>query len=153
MSDLSFLGTGIKFPFQFSLVSGGVTQSSSTTTSSGIAHVAQSIYQIILTAIGERVGRRKWGSRVNSLLLRPQNTAAFIDAMRVAVENHEKRAFIPINGIESEEGGITGQVIISVTFEIIGTNVVGNMVFPFYLQTDAASPPAIGFVSSLLQAS
>lgn len=147
MADLSFLGKGIKFPFSFSVTNGGVAPSTSTSTSEGVAHVAQSIYQIVLTGVKQRFMRRSFGSRVRGQLLKPQEPERFVQELTVAVAREERRA--RIKRVSTEAGGISGVVTITVDFIINSTNVEGNLVFPFYLQTEAENPPAIGFLSSL----
>jgi phage baseplate assembly protein W len=86
--------TGISFPFRFS-PSGGVTVS--TTSPSNFAHIRESIEQIILTEVGERV-MEDFGAKLKNRIFDPiddlSDESAVLHSIRRAIERHEKRVEI-----------------------------------------------------------
>jgi uncharacterized protein len=152
MVDTTFLGKGLKFPFQFTQGTGGTLDSVSTTISEGVEHISQAIVQIIKTRIGERVMRRSFGSNLGDLVFEPNDPAIIaeiLDEIKTAIRLYEPRVILPVNGLKIVGGSKeTGRVEIQVKFTIIGSNVEGNFVYPFYLQTPGGGVNPTGLISS-----
>jgi phage baseplate assembly protein W len=139
--NVDILGKGWRFPFAITKRKGGPGTSASLSESEGIEHVKESIRQILGTPIGSRVMRRDFGSRLRQIVFEPNDST--LDTLiehyvREAIERWEKRVIVgPVTVIHAEREA--GKVEIGVQFRIIQTNVVGNLVYPFYL-TGAARP-------------
>lgn len=136
-ANRNFLGAGVAFPFSFSSSTGGVFVGRSITESEGIAHVTQSIIQILGTALGARIMRRDFGSMFRSLIMQPNDPQMdlMLDyAVRTAITKWEPRVTVgPITVDRSEKE--LGRLDITVSFTILKTNTPSNLVFPFYLST------------------
>lgn len=52
----------------------------------GIAHLRQSIRDVLTTQVGTRVGRREYGSRLPELVDRPMSAALLVDVYAAAAE-------------------------------------------------------------------
>lgn len=52
----------------------------------GIAHVRQSVRDVLLTRVGTRVGRREYGSELMGLVDRPATPALFVDLYAATAE-------------------------------------------------------------------
>ena len=151
MSNLKFLGKGLQYPFIFAS-SGGAKPSSSATESEGIEHVKQALIQVLKTSIGERVMKRDFGSSLQQLVFQPQQQlllTQIVNAVKTAVETWEKRVIVKeIKVLELNPKD--GKIEISISFKIISTNVEGNLVYPFYLQSPEKNviPPPSGVVEA-----
>ncbi|MFC1707095.1 GPW/gp25 family protein [Planctomycetota bacterium] len=135
-ANVDFLGKGWRFPFAITKRKGGTGTSASASESDGIAHVKESIRQILGTPIGSRVMRRDFGSRLRQIVFAPNDST--IDTLvehyvREAIERWEKRVVLgSVTVVHSERH--LGRVEIGIQFRIVRTNASGNLVFPFYLQ-------------------
>lgn len=133
--SIDILGKGWRFPFAITKRKGGTGTSASLSESAGIEHVKESIRQILGTPVGSRVMRRDFGSRLRQIVFEPNDST--IDTLvehyvREAIERWEKRVVVgPVTVVRSERG--QGRVEIDVQFRIIRTNVVGNLVYPYYI--------------------
>ena len=141
-APVDILGKGWRFPFAITRRKGGPGTSASLSQSEGIEHVAESIRQILGTEIGSRVMRRDFGSRLRQIVFQPND--ATIDTLvehyvREAIERWEKRVVVGAVTVVHDEREL-GKVEIGVEFRIIQTNVVGNLVFPYYLAGAAGAP-------------
>jgi phage baseplate assembly protein W len=134
----SFLGKGLKYPFQFTMRTGGVYKGTSVSNSDQERHIEESLMQIWNTMVGSRVIRRDFGSLLKSIVFDPNDVTLDVQfdyMIRRAIETWEPRVII---------GPITidrtfwkeGQVEIGVSFRIIRTNSVRNLVFPYFLSED-----------------
>lgn len=131
------LGRGWRFPFAITGRKGGTGTSPTVSESEGVEHIRQSIQQILGTPIGSRVVRRDFGSRLQSVVFEPNDPTIAVEVehyVREAIERWEKRVVLgPVTVVHSERE--LGRVEIGIQFRIIQTQVEGNMVFPYYLQT------------------
>ena len=80
-------------------------------TLSGLAHLRQSVRDILTTPIGTRVMRRDYGSRLYRLVDAPMNDATRLDMMAAtyeALETWEPRLTVDLVSVEMPEpGGVT----------------------------------------------
>lgn len=133
-----FLGRGFRFPFQFSPRTGGVFRGLAVAQTNDERHIEESIMQILGTMIGSRFMRRNFGSDMRGIVFGPNDPRldAFLDwTIRNAIETWEPRVIVGQILIDRTEKGL-GRLEVGVTFTIIKTNVVRNLVFPFYLSVD-----------------
>lgn len=96
----------------------------------GVTSVKQSIASILETPVGERYFNRSWGSNVNLLQFHPIDEVLFSllnHHIRDALNKFEKR--IRVIGIECKQNVNT--VNCNITYEILESNQLDNLVFPF----------------------
>lgn len=137
MTIRDFIGRGFRFPFAFSTVTGGVEVQDSTSEEEQVDMICQSIRQILGTRVGERVMRRDFGSRLGDLVFEPLDTAIAEEAayyVREAIEKWEKR--VSDLTVSWEIYPREQVLILDIGFVIAGTNVRGNLVYPFYFGAD-----------------
>lgn len=82
-----------------------------------IEHIRQSIADILLTPIGERVMRREYGSEIFRLMDAPMNGATRLRIMAatvMAIINWEPR--VKVTALDMEET-FAGEMILSIAFE------------------------------------
>ena len=135
------IGYGLKYPDCFNSPSG------STQINGGLERINQSIYLILSTKVGTRFFLPEFGSMLHELVFEP-NDVLFRDLARLyvlqALHNWEPR----INNIEVDVKIIEKEntVPISIRYNLINTNVVGNYIYPFNRQIYEISsytpPPA-----------
>lgn len=133
MNDLpvvqDFIGTGWKFPVEFSRETGTVEMLF------GEADIKSSLDILFATSMGERVMRPDYGSSLSAFLFASMNTATltYMEAMiRKAILFHEPRIkadVVEITTAQLEEGRID----INVSYTIMITNNRYNYVYPFYV--------------------
>jgi phage baseplate assembly protein W len=127
----AILGKGFAFPFAFDADTGGVAQSE------GLPHVSESLEQIIGTVVGERLYARGFGSRTQTVLFEPTDPA-----LVTLLEHYIQESAIKFEPrVEVLELSITipgnrNMLLVSLTYRVIQTNVVDNLVYPFYLSPD-----------------
>jgi len=88
---------------------------------SGLAHLRQSVRDILTTPIGTRVMRRDYGSRLYRLVDAPMNDATRLDMMAAtyeAIETWEPRLELDAIAVEMPE---PGGVVISVFGQYVPT--------------------------------
>lgn len=124
-----FLGQGLKYPFQFSAVSGGAE--TSTATAPQHAHLHESMRQILGTRRGERFMRPEFGSRLDELLFEG-NDAILSGLLRHEIVDALTRWEPRIVVTDVEITPDAHQLTIDVRYQIIASQVAGNYVFPFY---------------------
>jgi len=81
----------------------------------GIAHLKQSIRDILVTPIGSRVMRRDYGSRLFELIDAPINSALIMEiiaATAEALKRWEQRIIVQKVAVESAR---PGQVVLTIT--------------------------------------
>jgi phage baseplate assembly protein W len=134
----SFLGRGWGFPMRFTQRTGGVFRGTSVTITDEYKHIEESISQILSTVVTSRVIRRDFGSILRGIVFDPNDVTLDVQfdyMIRKAIETWEPRVII---------GPITidrtfwqdGQLEIGITFRVIKTNVVRNLVWPFFLSEE-----------------
>lgn len=132
-----FLGKGWAFPFRFSSV-GRVRKIVGITPAESIEKVKMSISQILGTRLGSRVIDRDWGSDLREIVFEPigEATATRLRlAVSEAIERLERRVQL-ISVSVSLERAREGILETSVRFRIAGTQLTGNLVYPFYITPD-----------------
>jgi len=133
-----FLGTGWRFPIR-------PNATGAFAWSSGEQKVAESIWLVLSTALGERVMRPRVGCAVHDLLF-----AGDTSATRAAVAHHAREALvtweprIDVLDVRVEDGGEVGAVlVVFVDYRIRANNAVHNLVYPLYA-TEGVSAAAAG---------
>lgn len=97
--------------------------------------VAQSIWTILATAPGERVGQPQFGCGIHDLVFAPSGagTAALVaEQVRGALEEWEPR--IELLGVQVESRPAELMLMIRVDYRLRAAPGVHNLVFPFYLE-------------------
>jgi phage baseplate assembly protein W len=97
--------------------------------------VAQSIWSILATAPGERVGQPQYGCGIHDLVFGPggSDVAAVVsDAVRNALELWEPR--IDVITIDVDSVPQQSLMLISIDYRLRAAPGISNLVFPFYLQ-------------------
>lgn len=125
-----FLGSGIKFPFQFDQHTGGIAESSTHD------HIHESIFQILGTNIGERFMRPDFGSKLDRLIFEKNDHVLrglirhyVIDAIR----KWEKRVIITdVAFDDSPQYKDQNMLPVQISYRVIQTQMQGNLVYPFY---------------------
>jgi hypothetical protein len=102
-------------------------------------NVAQSVELLLRTRAGERLMRPEFGTTAPSMVFdadSEQNLFRLEQALSDAVRRWEPR--VEVDQVQAERdpaGG--GRVTVTVTYRILRTNSVRNLVFPYYLQSGA----------------
>jgi phage baseplate assembly protein W len=123
-----FLGSGWRFPIlpDASGALGWVA---------GDDNVEQSLQILLMTALGERVMRSDFGTRLPSLVFAPGSTqylSLLETAVTEAVTNWEPR--IDLNSVSAEADATDPfKVVVSISYTVRQTNTSNNLVFPYYL--------------------
>ncbi len=99
-------------------------------------NIEESILIILGTALGERVMRPDFGCAIHDLVFAPNNSnthGLIIYYVTEALNKWEPR--IQALGVDCELGpGQGNRVNVSIEYQVIATNNVYNLVYPFYLQ-------------------
>lgn len=131
-----FLGCGISFPFRFS--GGHLAQSGGVRDSDAIQHVKESLQQILGTAIGERVMRRAFGASLHGMVFQPNDPRldTWLDfTIRQSIQRWEPRVEVGriiVDRMDYKKGVL----LLRIEFRIIRTNVIGNFVWPYYINPE-----------------
>ena len=131
------LGKGWAFPFRFSSV-GRVSKLTGTAPSESVEKVKMAIEQILGTRIGSRVIDRRFGSNLRGIVFEPIDELTVINlraAIIDAIERFEFRAIVTRVEI-SIANASAGVIEADISFRITGTQIEGNLVFPFYITPD-----------------
>ncbi len=131
MADKEHLGKGWRFPVAINLT-GGVA------TSSLDESVRQSIFVILGTAPGERVGRAEFGCLIHNLVFAPCTpmTGALAEHyIEEALLKFEPR-IQAVQCAASPNADDASRLDIDITYQLRGENHARNMVYPFYLEQD-----------------
>src|SRR5262245_20895008 len=130
----NFLGRGWAFPIQ-------PDATGSLRYAEGQAHVEQSLKILLLTSLGERVMRPDLGCEAPRLVFSPgsvQYLRLLETSVREAVRDWEPR--VEIEDVQAEVSPDSeNSVVVHIAYKIRGSNVRGNLVFPFYLGFEAVS--------------
>lgn len=131
------LGTGWAFPFRFSAL-GRVSKLTGITPAESVEKVKMAIEQILGTRIGSRFIDRSFGSNLRGIVFEPIDELTvgnFRAAIVDAIERFEFRAIV--TRVEISIGRAADGVIeADIAFRIIGSQLEGNLVFPFYITPD-----------------
>lgn len=133
MSEGDFRGSGWRFPIQpgadGSLGYIGLDD-----------NVAQSVELLLRTAAGERLMRPEFGTTAPSMVFdadSEQNLFQLEQALSDAVRRWEPR--VEVEQVQAErDSAREGRVAVTVTYRVLRTNTVRNLVFPYYLLSGAA---------------
>lgn len=129
----AFLGTGLAFPLRLSL-QGGIQLSAAA------QDVEEAIWIILRTGIGERVYRPNFGSRLADLAFAPLNTSTLLrirSYVREALEIWEPR--IDLTEVRADPDPVAGRIDIVIDYRLKGTPDPRSLVYPFYLNPQAAA--------------
>jgi phage baseplate assembly protein W len=122
-----FLGTGWRFPIR-------PNAAGSLMWSSGEQKVAESIWLVLSTALGERMMRPRFGCGVHDLLFDGDTNAtraAAAHSVREALTTWEPR--VDVLDVRVEEGGGAGtRLVVFVDYRVRSNNAVHNLVYPLY---------------------
>lgn len=127
----SFLGKGLKFPFQVNSV-GGLGMSA------GPANIEESIRCIVGTAVGERVMRPEFGCRIHEFVFHPNSpsTAGMVEFyVREALHKWEPRIENIVVDAAPDQHEIS-KLNVNIRYRVRSTNQDRNMVYPFYLRRE-----------------
>jgi uncharacterized protein len=101
--------------------------------------VAQSIWTILATAPGERVGQPEFGCGIHELVFAPSDggtAAAVSELVRTALTVWEPR--IDLTGVRVEPQPAQARLLIRVDYRLRAAPGAFNLVFPFYLEAAPA---------------
>ena len=123
-----FLGTGWKFPLQVT-PGGKIAQAHSE------QRIEESIYLILSTAKGERAMLPEFGCGIHELVFAPNNSTTLsvvTHMVREALVAFEAR--IDLIDVKAETAPEQPNLLlIRVSYQVRGTNAMGNLVYPFYI--------------------
>lgn len=124
-----FLGSGFSYPVRVS-VQGGIQLSAAE------QDIAEAIWIILRTEVGERVYRPTFGCRLSELTFAPMNTRTLF-LMRLYVEEALRlwEPRIVVEEVRADPDPVSGRVDLVIDYRIRQTNSPANMVYPFYLMT------------------
>lgn len=129
MDSAAYIGTGWKFPPEFSKADYGAVMVS------GPEDIRESLYVLLFTLQGERVMLPEYGSGLNPMLYENLNNSLIHlmkDKINQAILYYEPRIVVDDIAITTDPG-TTGMVWIDITYTISVSNERANMVYPFYL--------------------
>jgi phage baseplate assembly protein W len=125
----SFLGVGWKFPVDLDLRKGVAM-------SQYEENIEESIMIILGTFLGERVMRPDFGCRIHELIFAPNNPTThglLIAYVEEALIKWEPR-IQNIKIIPKTDEYDPARIYVEINYQVIATNNVYNLVYPFYLQ-------------------
>jgi len=126
MIDKTFMGKGVSLSFD-------VDNSGALKMSSVEELIQESIFIILSTKIGERVMNYNFGCKIHELMFELNNpktharARAYVDE---AIKSWEPRVEVTKITVESFA---KNELMIDIDYYILETNVVDNLVYPFYL--------------------
>ncbi len=124
----SFLGTGWRFPLQFSKTSRTVEMLSDED------DIQNSLQILLSTRIGERIMQPAYGCNMDVLLFEAINESLITyikDLVFTAIYYFEPR--ISPDNVTVETTDTDGLIQVNVAYTVRSTNTRQNLVFPFYL--------------------
>lgn len=124
----SFLGTGWKFPLQFTKATGTAEMLSDED------DIQNSLQVLLSTRVGERIMQPSYGCNMDVLLFEAINESLITyvkDLVFTAIYYYEPR--INPENVTVEATEEEGMVLVNVEYTIRTTNSRHNLVFPFYL--------------------
>ncbi|MDR2157586.1 MAG: GPW/gp25 family protein [Clostridiales Family XIII bacterium] len=128
-TNKSFLGSGMKFPPQANNATGRFA------VSEGAQSVKESVYLILMTAIGERELEPQFGSRLSRYAFMDVNLTN-LNIMRHDITDLILAQEPRISDVDVEIDATSGEdrLIVNIQYRIAQTNAADNFVFPFYLK-------------------
>ena len=126
----SILGTGWTFPPTFSRVTASVDMAS------GDLDVRQSLWNLLGTALGERILLPEYGCAIWRLAFQNVSTGfktQVAEAVRQAILSWEPRIDVGEVAV-TDDATNSGLVLISISYTLRQTNSRSNLVYPFYLR-------------------
>lgn len=125
-----FLGSGMKFPPKINPATGRFE------VVSGAASVKESVYLILMTQKTERWIRPEFGSSLmNYTFMNTNTTVLNMMAREIAGDLMHQEPRISDVEVKIDAKSKPGCLIIYIGYRIRETNVIDNLVFPFYLNT------------------
>ncbi len=97
-------------------------------------NIAESIYLILTTRLGERVYRPNFGSRLSELVFAPMNSQTLLLTrlyVEEAVRQWEPR--IELDGVFTEPDPLRGRLDITIRYHLKDSHDSRSLVYPFYL--------------------
>lgn len=130
-----FLGTGWGFDF----ASGGVglDANAKVLEASGESKIRQSIWILLSTALGERIGRPDFGCGIHDLVFATRTAGTMRDitnAIKEAITRWEPRVSLEGVSARPHPADPLG-ILVDVQYIVRSTNTRANLVYPFYLST------------------
>lgn len=126
----AYLGRGWSFPVRLHEKEGTISFSEHE------RDVQESIWIILSTRKGERVMRPDFGCGIHDLVFEVINTTTMTEIeteVREALAEFEARIDV-MRVAATSNGGVDGQLRISIDYIIRGTNNQLNLVYPFYIR-------------------
>lgn len=127
-SQLQIIGSGIQYPNPFNQSTGGVS------VSTGEDRINQSLSLILSTPVGTRIFNPLFGSNLKSALFENLvDTSLLTVYIQDAISQWEKR--IAVTSIQVVQDSFNPhQYNVSISYNIVSTNVSGSYVYPFFTQ-------------------
>ncbi|MBP3196178.1 MAG: GPW/gp25 family protein [Butyrivibrio sp.] len=132
MDMFSNLGQSMKFPPQVDPATGRFVLSS------GRDSVRESLYLILMTAVGERIMNPDFGTKMMSYTFMDTSLTMlniFISELKNTILEQETR--ISEVDIDIDADSKEGALIINIDYYLVDSNFMDNFVFPFYLNNEA----------------
>jgi phage baseplate assembly protein W len=128
MSDMGFLGSGMRFPPRVNQGTGRFE------VSAGERSVKESVYLILMTQLGERWLEPEFGSKLTSYAF-GNTSVTDLAVMRRDIQStlSTQEPRVKEVNVDLSPTQTDGKLIVDITYTVIGTNVRDNFVFPFYL--------------------
>ena len=133
--DQGFLGNGWAYDLSGNGV--GLDGTGRIAEAGGQDDISQSIWLILGTARGERVGRPDFGCGIYDLVFSPQSagtTGSIVAAVSDALSQWEPRINLLDVSVEPHPDAPNG-LLVEIQYEVAATNSRFNLVYPFYLST------------------
>ena len=137
-ASAQFLGTGWKFPPEFS------KESSAVGLVSGAEDINESLWILLSTSPGERVMVPEFGCALWRMVFEQLDLTTMAEMQEVvstAIVNWEPRITVDSVVVEADPK-VAGLVHINVAYTIRATNSRSNLVYPFYANEATIAPPA-----------
>ncbi len=132
MTDL--IGSGISFPLR-------ADQRGALALAHGVDDIEQAIALILGTAPGERPMRPEFGCEVHDYvfdMIDAEMIGKVEAAVRQALARWEPR--IDVVGIDFDLAAVDqGKLVITISYEVVSTSRLYNLVYPFYVVPDEAT--------------
>jgi phage baseplate assembly protein W len=129
--EQSFLGTGVTFPPQIDPATGKFRMSD------GPKSVKESIYLILMTQMGERLTRPKFGTNTAGYVFMDVNQTRLTIMRRELTESILRQEPRVSNvDIHTDMEAQQGYIMINIDYILAQNNRRDNLVFPFYLNAE-----------------
>ena len=129
--EQSFLGTGVTFPPQIDPATGKFRMSD------GPKSVKESIYLILMTQMGERLTRPKFGTNTAGYVFMDVNQTRLTIMRRELTESILRQEPRGSNvDIHTDMEAQQGYIMINIDYILAQNNRRDNLVFPFYLNAE-----------------